>query len=158
MVHSILELYGPQITQVIINNIGGDASRSELVNFADPLRQMVSQQVTARKWLSDALSNRNFPSTKVGDAEKRMFLQQVLKRQEDQPGRQGLLDGLPWDELRVCIMNLQAAKQSLYPFRGHIREAHWPHHQVPWAQKICRDFVSHNRGTIIDTRCAFQKV
>ncbi|KAL8685255.1 MAG: hypothetical protein Q9224_005891, partial [Gallowayella concinna] len=76
---SILELYGPQITQVIINNIGGDASRSELVNFADPLRQMVSQQVTARKWLSDALSNRNFPSTKVGDAEKRMFLQQVLK-------------------------------------------------------------------------------
>ncbi|KAI4246998.1 MAG: hypothetical protein L6R40_001663 [Gallowayella cf. fulva] len=79
MVDSILELYGPQITQAIINNIGGEASRSELDSFAEPLRQMASAQASARQWLSNALSSSAFPSRKVGAAEKRVFLQQVLK-------------------------------------------------------------------------------
>ncbi|KAL8734875.1 MAG: hypothetical protein Q9166_001227 [cf. Caloplaca sp. 2 TL-2023] len=88
MVQIFLEQYGPQVAQAIMINIGGEASRSELETFADPLRQMVTNQVKVRQWLSDALFSNvspavfsnTFPSSaKVGDTEKRMFLQQVMK-------------------------------------------------------------------------------
>ncbi|KAL8913434.1 MAG: hypothetical protein Q9171_001727 [Xanthocarpia ochracea] len=79
LVDSILAQYGPQVTQAIINNIGGDAARSELENWTNPLRQMVSTEVRSRQWISEALSSRNFPSTKVDDAQKKLFLEQVMQ-------------------------------------------------------------------------------
>ncbi|KAI4239359.1 MAG: hypothetical protein LQ349_000458 [Xanthoria aureola] len=77
--HKILEQYGPLATQAIINNIGGDAVRSELENWANPLRQMVSTQIRSKQWIKDALFSDTFPSSKVGDAEKKQFLEQVMQ-------------------------------------------------------------------------------
>lgn len=79
MVDSILHQYGPQVTQVIIHNIGGEAARSELEILADPLRKMVFAQPSAKQWISDALFGSAFPSSKVSDGEKRIWLQQVIK-------------------------------------------------------------------------------
>ncbi|KAI4177772.1 MAG: hypothetical protein LQ343_000236 [Gyalolechia ehrenbergii] len=80
MVDSILERYGPQAALVIIHNISGEAARSELETLADPLKKMVFAQPRARQWLSDALYSSTFPSSKVGDAEKRTFLQQIMRQ------------------------------------------------------------------------------
>ncbi|KAI4282403.1 MAG: hypothetical protein L6R38_002955 [Xanthoria sp. 2 TBL-2021] len=77
--HKTLEQYGPQATQAIINNIGGDAVRSELENWANPLRQMVSTQIRSKQWIKEALFSNTFPSSKVGDAEKTQFLEQVMQ-------------------------------------------------------------------------------
>ncbi|KAL9030625.1 MAG: hypothetical protein Q9196_001281 [Gyalolechia fulgens] len=79
MVDSILERYGPQAALVIIHNISGEAARSELETLADPLKKMIFAQPRAKQWLSDALYSNTFPSSKVGDAEKRIFLQQVMR-------------------------------------------------------------------------------
>ncbi|KAL8922875.1 MAG: hypothetical protein Q9172_003381 [Xanthocarpia lactea] len=79
LVDSILVQYGPQVTQAIINNIGGDAARSELENWTNPLRQMVSTEVRSRQWISEALSSPTFPSSKVDDAQKKLFLEQVMQ-------------------------------------------------------------------------------
>ncbi|KAL8946115.1 MAG: hypothetical protein Q9222_007443, partial [Ikaeria aurantiellina] len=78
MVNNILEQYGPQAATVIINSIGGEAARSELENFANPLRKMVFAQPRAKQWLSSALFSNTFPSSKVKEEEKRIWLQQVM--------------------------------------------------------------------------------
>lgn len=79
MVDWILEQYGRQVIQVIVYNISGEAARSELETLADPLRKMVVDQARAKQWISDALFSSSFPSLKVGEAEKRIWLQQVMK-------------------------------------------------------------------------------
>ncbi|KAL8985229.1 MAG: hypothetical protein Q9205_001008 [Flavoplaca limonia] len=66
------------VTQAIIKNIGGDAIRSELENWASPLRQMVSTQIRSKQWIKEALFSNSFPSYKVGDTEKKQFLEQVM--------------------------------------------------------------------------------
>ncbi|KAL9579114.1 MAG: hypothetical protein Q9203_006837 [Teloschistes exilis] len=78
MVNWIIEQYGPQVIQVVIHNISGEAARSELETLADPLRKMVVDQTQAKQWISDALFSSSFPSPKVGVAEKRIWLQQVM--------------------------------------------------------------------------------
>lgn len=79
MVNWIIEQYGPQVIQVVIHNISGEAARSELETLADPLRKMVVDQTQAKQWISDALFSSSFPSPKVGVAEKRVWLQQVMR-------------------------------------------------------------------------------
>lgn len=79
MIDSILEHYGPQVAIIIIHNISGEAARSELETFADPLKKMAFAQLRAKQWLSDALFSSTFPSSKVGDTEKKTFLQQVIR-------------------------------------------------------------------------------
>ncbi|KAL8710953.1 MAG: hypothetical protein Q9220_004552 [cf. Caloplaca sp. 1 TL-2023] len=79
MVSDILEQYGPQATAAIVNNIAGEAARSELERLAEPLRKMVFAQPKAKQWLSSALFSNAFPSSKVGSAEKKFWLQQVMK-------------------------------------------------------------------------------
>ncbi|KAL8782535.1 MAG: hypothetical protein Q9213_005300 [Squamulea squamosa] len=76
--HSLQMQYGPQVTQCIINNIGGDAARSELENWTAPLRQIVTTQVNSRQWISSALFHNTFPSAKVSDVQKRQFVDQVI--------------------------------------------------------------------------------
>ncbi|KAL9000030.1 MAG: hypothetical protein Q9169_001275 [Polycauliona sp. 2 TL-2023] len=77
--YQIVERYGPQVTQAVIRNIAGEAVRSELENWANPLRQMVSTQVRSKQWIKEALFSNSLPSSKVGDAEKRYFLDQVMQ-------------------------------------------------------------------------------
>ena len=79
MMFNINNEYGPKLSKALIHNIGGDAARSELDTLAEPLKRLVSAQPKAKMWLSDALFSDTFPSTNVGPADKRMWLQKVIK-------------------------------------------------------------------------------
>ncbi|KAL8692278.1 MAG: hypothetical protein Q9218_002671 [Villophora microphyllina] len=79
MVDWVLEQFGPQVVQVIVHNISGEAARSELETLADPLRKIVVDQARAKQWIWDALFSSSFPSSKVSEADKRVWLQQVMK-------------------------------------------------------------------------------
>ncbi|KAI4213709.1 MAG: hypothetical protein LQ351_003675 [Letrouitia transgressa] len=71
--------YGPRFCHALIQEIGGEASRSELDTLAEPLKKMVFAQVSAKAWLSNALLSNDFPSQKIGDNEKRLWLEKIMK-------------------------------------------------------------------------------
>ncbi|QSZ30779.1 hypothetical protein DSL72_000337 [Monilinia vaccinii-corymbosi] len=73
-----LQHLGPLLSQALIYNIGGAAARSELDKLSDPLRKLVVSQVRAKSWLEAALTNGNFPSDKVDQKEKMVFLTKVI--------------------------------------------------------------------------------
>lgn len=79
MVKSIMEEYGPQLSYILMVNIGGDAARSDLDVLAELLKKLVHFQSKSKNWLSDALSSSEFPSQNIGSTEKRMWLQKVIK-------------------------------------------------------------------------------
>ena len=79
MVDSIMQDYGPQLGQALVFNMGGEAARSELDFLAEPLKKLVSSQPRAKTWLMDALSSDAFPSGKVLEVEKRVWLQKIMK-------------------------------------------------------------------------------
>ena len=67
------------MSHALIQGIGGRAARSELDTLAEPLKKMTFAQPSAKIWLSNALYNGDFPSDKVGDTEKRMWLHKIMK-------------------------------------------------------------------------------
>ncbi|KAI1074084.1 armadillo-type protein [Whalleya microplaca] len=69
---------GPQLSQSLIQNIGGRASRSELDKLSDPLKRLVVQHVQARQWLEVALNSPSFPSDKVSMDDRAVFLKKVI--------------------------------------------------------------------------------
>lgn len=71
--------YGPGLSLALIVNIGGEAARSELDILAEPLKKMVKSQARAKGWLDDALGSEVFPSKIVTPAEKRIWLQKIIK-------------------------------------------------------------------------------
>ncbi|KAL8764203.1 MAG: hypothetical protein Q9184_000172 [Pyrenodesmia sp. 2 TL-2023] len=77
VIDSIVGEYGPHATLVIMHSMSGEIARSELETFVDPLKRLVFSQARAKQWISDALFASTFPSTKVGDAQKRKFIQQI---------------------------------------------------------------------------------
>lgn len=74
-----IEHLGPLLARSLMQNIGGNASRSELDKLSDPLKKLVFQHPRAKDWLEAALLDPSFPSTKVSDADKSMFLKKVVK-------------------------------------------------------------------------------
>lgn len=74
----MVQIFGPSLAIALIKGIGGDAARSELDTFSEPLRKLVTRHLRARAWLETALAGRQFPSDRVNDREKRKFLQQVI--------------------------------------------------------------------------------
>ncbi|KAI9882710.1 MAG: hypothetical protein M1823_005545 [Watsoniomyces obsoletus] len=75
---NIIDHFGPMVAETLIINIGGNASRSELDSLVEPLKKMIFRQRHARTWLEQALFKETFPSDKVDDETKRMFLQKIL--------------------------------------------------------------------------------
>ncbi len=71
--------YGPFITEILVQRIAGEASRSELDMLAQPLRKIVTFQPSARAWLSDALNSNAFPSQKVNQDDKRIWLNKIMR-------------------------------------------------------------------------------
>ncbi|KAK3313452.1 armadillo-type protein [Apodospora peruviana] len=69
---------GPLIAQSLMQNIGGNAARSELDKLSDPLKKLVVKQVHAQQWLEQALFADNFPSKTVTSEEKTMFLKRIV--------------------------------------------------------------------------------
>ena len=76
---NMIAVVGPPIADALIQNIGGNASRSELDSIAEPLKKLVTKHASVKTWLEDALFSSSFPSDKVGPADKRKFLAQVIR-------------------------------------------------------------------------------
>ena len=74
-----MEHLGPLIARSLMQNIGGNASRSELDKLSDPLKKLVVNQVHSQRWLEAALFDDSFPSTQVSREEKTMFLKKIIK-------------------------------------------------------------------------------
>lgn len=70
--------YGPQLAHILVRSIAGEAARSELDVLAEPLKKLIFAQPRAKAWLQDALMSATFPSTKVGESEKRVWLQRIM--------------------------------------------------------------------------------
>lgn len=79
MVNSIMEEYGGQLSYILMINLGGGAARSDLDILAELLKKLVHFQPKSKDWLSDALSSKDFPSQRIGSAEKRIWVQKVVK-------------------------------------------------------------------------------
>lgn len=78
-IKNTMDYLGPLLAEAIIYNIGGHGARSGLDKLAEPLKKMVIKQVRSKMWLEAALFRDTFPSDKVGDVDKRTFLQKVMK-------------------------------------------------------------------------------
>ncbi|EGO57809.1 hypothetical protein NEUTE1DRAFT_122164 [Neurospora tetrasperma FGSC 2508] len=77
-INAAMEHLGPLISQTLIQNIGGNAARSELDKLSDPLKKLVTSQVRSRQWLEQALFDPSFPGQQVGNDEKSTFLRKII--------------------------------------------------------------------------------
>ncbi|KAG9944153.1 ARM repeat-containing protein, partial [Aureobasidium melanogenum] len=76
---SVLTAFASPLSRALIFNIGGLAQRSEIESLCKPLRALVfSQPGLAKQHLEAALLDPSFPSTNVGEKEKRVFVAKVL--------------------------------------------------------------------------------
>ncbi|KAG9853919.1 ARM repeat-containing protein, partial [Aureobasidium melanogenum] len=76
---SVLSAFAAPLSRALVFNIGGLAQRSEIESLCKPLRALVfSQPGLAKQCLEEALLDANFPSTNVGEKEKRVFVAKVL--------------------------------------------------------------------------------
>ena len=69
---------GPAISRSLMQNIGGQAARSQLDKLSDPFKRLVVQHVNARHWLEAALHDPAFPAGKATAADKATFLKKVI--------------------------------------------------------------------------------
>lgn len=77
-INAAMEHLGPLISQTLIQNIGGNAARSELDKLSDPLKKLVTSQVRSKQWLEQALFDPSFPGQQVGNDEKSTFLRKII--------------------------------------------------------------------------------
>lgn len=129
---SATETLGPMLAQALVQNIGGRAARSELDKLSDPLKKLVVQHPRAQAWLERALLDEAFPGAQVSREERLLFLRklsgyvvaavgwvhrerrdiadllppptQTARGASHEPGRKGVLAGLPGVQLCVCLM------------------------------------------------------
>lgn len=73
------------LAQALIYNISGHAARSELDKLSEPVKKLVVRQVNTKSWFEAALLDANFPSDKVSDKDKQIFLQKIMKYEEPNP-------------------------------------------------------------------------
>ncbi|CAK7263687.1 member of the karyopherin-beta [Sporothrix epigloea] len=79
MVANAMEHLGPLLAQVLVSNIGGNASRSELDKLCEPLKKLVVQHARSSGWLEQALMSPSFPSDLVSASDKTLFLKKVTR-------------------------------------------------------------------------------
>lgn len=82
---SLVDSLGSSLVTVLINNFGGNASRSQLDWLAEPYRKLIFRHARSpwRHWTEQALMSTAFPSDRVSDADKRKFLKQVEQLRGD---------------------------------------------------------------------------
>ncbi|KAK5663914.1 hypothetical protein OQA88_125 [Cercophora sp. LCS_1] len=78
LIANAVDHLGPIFTQTLVNNIGGNAARSELDKLSDPLKKLVVQQPSAQQWLERALFGEGFPGGQVTPEEKMVFLKKII--------------------------------------------------------------------------------
>ncbi|KAI1322816.1 armadillo-type protein [Xylariaceae sp. FL0255] len=70
--------FGPQLAQSLVQNIGGQAQRSQLDKLCEPLKKLLVCHVHASKWLEAALNDPSFPSEKVSAKDRASFLKKLI--------------------------------------------------------------------------------
>lgn len=70
---------GPLLCQSLARNFGGNASRSELDKLSEPLKKLINRHPRAKEWLEAGLHHPTFPSNKVSQTEKSMFVKKVAR-------------------------------------------------------------------------------
>ncbi|KAK4217330.1 armadillo-type protein [Rhypophila decipiens] len=81
LVASVMQDVGPLVAQTLMDNIGGNAARSELDKLSDPLKKLIVNHVHAQQWLQAALFRDDFPGNKtktLGPEDKMLFLKKVV--------------------------------------------------------------------------------
>ncbi|KAI1826185.1 armadillo-type protein [Xylaria intraflava] len=84
--------FGPRLSQSLMQNIGGGASRSDLDKLSDPLKKLIVQHIHASKWLEAALNSPGFPSDKVSPQDKALFLKKLVSLRGGRPTNQLVRD------------------------------------------------------------------
>lgn len=79
MIDSALQHLGPLLAQALIYSISGNTPRSDLDKLSEPLKKLVVRQVRSKSWLEAALFSDDFPSDKVTVADRRTFLQKIMR-------------------------------------------------------------------------------
>lgn len=77
-IDSIVQACGPALAEKLLLGLGGGAARSEVDSLCEVLKKMVFRQPRTKAWLSAALFRLGFPSPKVTDQDKRLFLEKVI--------------------------------------------------------------------------------
>ncbi|KID69796.1 importin 13, partial [Metarhizium hybridum] len=69
---------GPLLARSLARNIGGRASRSELDRLSEPIKRLVNCYPLAKEWLQSGLGHTSFPSSKVTEEQKALFVKKVV--------------------------------------------------------------------------------
>ncbi|KAK0863131.1 member of the karyopherin-beta [Friedmanniomyces endolithicus] len=79
-VAEVVAAYVPQLSQILIYQIGGLGQRSELDYLCEPLKALIANVPSAKHWLEAALFSDGFAAItdRVGDAEKSLFLKKIV--------------------------------------------------------------------------------
>lgn len=70
---------GPLLARSLARNIGGRASRSELDRLSEPIKRLVNYYPLAKEWLQSGLGHTSFPSSKVTEEQKALFVKKVVR-------------------------------------------------------------------------------
>lgn len=73
-----LEHLGPPLARSLIQNVGGNASRSELDKLSEPLKKLVIQHPRSKDWLEAALFDPSFAGSEASQQDKSMFLKKIM--------------------------------------------------------------------------------
>ena len=74
-----VQLFGPQLCSKLMQNITGEAARSELSMLTQPLKKLIVGQPKAKMWMTQALEGNDTSNKRVGEAEKRLWLQKIFR-------------------------------------------------------------------------------
>ena len=81
VVEGIVEALAPQLCQELIFQIAGTAMRSQLDTIAEPVKKLVFHQtVLTKRCMTQALESPDFPNPGVTLADRRVFLQKLLRQ------------------------------------------------------------------------------
>jgi hypothetical protein len=72
----VVSHYGPALAGAFMRQISGNATRTDLADFALVIRAYLKRDPRAKQWLEQAL-NGHVPQAKVDDAHRRAFLQKI---------------------------------------------------------------------------------
>ena len=72
--------FGPLICHELIFQIAGQAQRSQLEVIVEPFKKLIVwEPMLVKQWIIGALESPDFPSNKVGNDEKRIWSQKVMR-------------------------------------------------------------------------------
>ncbi|KAE9984149.1 hypothetical protein EG327_005230 [Venturia inaequalis] len=70
----VITYFGPTLAHNLINQVSGNATRTDLDWFTEPLRSFIRRDVQTKKWIEAALTAADFPAPNVGMDVRRKFL------------------------------------------------------------------------------------